>query len=212
MDAVEGGDDALSHLFSLHHGGEELGVETEMVLVLLQLGTEIAVARRRGTGDDRYALGKERQPQLAVEVEHAFGFESGDDLTPFAGHVTDGIGGVDGGDNPREPVGLMKLGIDAEQQFHAHRGPLVGHLIEIGGHHRPGLAPAFGRCPGHGGIVPRSLLHQFHVAVALHLSYLHQFGLHPVVAVQLPFDGRSHQTVQFGKRQYGFFFYHIQDG
>ena len=144
INLVESINDALLHLFALHDGGEEGDGETEAVGVVLQLAAEVAVAGGIGCADDGDVLCEEWQSELALQVEYAFVLQLVDNLLTLTGHVAEGIGGVDVADYPREAIGFVKLGIDAQQYLHAGVQRLAGGTFEVGFHHEPRLSPAFG--------------------------------------------------------------------
>ena len=129
--------DALFHTLALHRGREETCLEAETVGVISQLVAEVAVTSGslgRNHGD---ALAEERQVQFLLEIEDTFGLQLPDDLLTFAGHVAEGVGGVDVGDNPREAESLMELRVDLQQYFHAGMEPLTGDALEPGADEHP---------------------------------------------------------------------------
>ena len=90
----------MLHLLTLHDGRKELYLEMETVVVVGQLAAEVAVAGSPGCRNDGNALGKHRNLQFALQVEDTLFFELTDNLLALAGHVANGVGGVNVGDYP----------------------------------------------------------------------------------------------------------------
>ena len=112
VDTLKGSDDALFYPFALHDGREQLCFEQKTIGVVCQLVTEVAIAGCRLAGDHGDALTEQGELQLFLEVENALGLELTDNLLALARHVAKGVGGINVIDDPREPIGLVKLWID----------------------------------------------------------------------------------------------------
>ena len=97
-----------------------------------------------GTTEHVLPLADGQSARFPVQVEYAFVLQLADNLLTLTGHVAQGVCGVDVADYPRETVCLVKLGIDAQQYFHAGVQRLAGGSFEVGFHHEPCLSPAFG--------------------------------------------------------------------
>ena len=83
------------------------------------MATEITITRSILGRNDSNTLGKGWNAELALQVENTLFLQLADNLLTLAGHIAEGVGRVDVADNPRETIGLVELGIDLEQHFHA---------------------------------------------------------------------------------------------
>ena len=90
----------LLHLFALHDGRKQGGIEHQSVVVLLQLATEITIACRCRCGDHGDTLTETGNHQFPLQVEDTLCFQLGDDLLAALCHVTQRVVRVDIGDNP----------------------------------------------------------------------------------------------------------------
>ena len=120
-----------------------------------------------------------------------------DDLLSFASHIAEGVGGVDVCHDPRETVGLMELGIDLQQHFHASMEPLTRGALEIGTDEHPFRGPAFCRGLGDGRGTLLILLNEFHVAVPSALTAFRQLRLYPILIGHLALDYLAHEAIEF---------------
>ena len=142
--ASEGGYHALLHGFALHDGAEELHLIYISCLIVVQLAAEVAVAGCSFARYDGYALCEHRQPQLFLQVEHAFCLQLSHYLLPAPCQVAHGVLGIDVAHYPREAVGGMKLRTHAQQHLHASVQPLTSDALELGAQQRPSRRPALG--------------------------------------------------------------------
>ena len=140
----KGGDDALLYALALHDGREESDLESETIGIISQLVAEVAIACGCLGGDDGNVLTEEGQTEFALKVEDPFGLELTDNLLTFAGHITEGVGGIDVGNNPGETIGLMELGIDFQQHLHAGMESLACGALEPWTDEHPFRGPAAG--------------------------------------------------------------------
>ena len=213
--------DALLHLLALHGGRKELCAEGEGRVG--ELVHKIAITSGSGTGDDRDVKAEKRQRERLLHVEDSLGLQLGDDLLTATGHVAKGERGVYVGDDPRETVCLVELGINLQSHLHAGMQPLARHPLKQGLQHQPPRPPATSlrTCDGSsinslplGGRfmlrqAPQAspwaervgamafILYQLHIAVAATLAALCQLGLHPVFPVEAALENLAHKAVEF---------------
>ena len=153
-----------------------------------------------------------------LQVEDTFLLQLGYDFLPLALHIAHGVLGVDVGNDPREAVALVELGVDAQHHLHPGMELLPGDALEVGLCRLPHALPAFGRgacyglvmgsrrCGGEqrqsakgrradgGGTVV--ILDKLHVAVATAFPDLRQLSLNPVFGVEAQLQGLPDEHIQ----------------
>ena len=175
-DDVEGLDDALLHLCSLHHGRKQLGAECQSVRIVLQLIAEVLVASSSSSRNYGNALQQGRQLDFLVHREDSLILQLLDDFLSALCHVAQGESWVDVDDVERVAVGFVEVDFHFHQHFHSSRKSLPCGVLEVGTNESPFVRPNLSSCLGNDAVVPLCLLHKFHVAVSSVFLHLAQFG------------------------------------
>ena len=100
VDAVQGSYHTLLHLFALHNGRKQGGIELQSVVVVHQLSAEVAIACSCLCRYNGNALTEQGNDEFALEVEDALFLQFLDNLLSALSHITQGKCGVDIRHNP----------------------------------------------------------------------------------------------------------------
>ena len=198
IDAVQGSDDARFHPLSLHHGGEQTGIEDIAVGVIFQLVAEVTVPCRRGRRDDCHPLGEQGHLQLLVQGQHALLLQLCQYLPTPTRHVAQRIGRVDIHDVEGVAVEFVEADGDLHQHLDAGHECLSRLLLEVRLQQPVNRTPYHATRLGYQVVSTGILLYQFQVAVSGRIAAdVAQLSLHPIFVRESQFQPTAYQVVQF---------------
>ena len=190
---------ALLHPVALHDGRKEPEREMETVFVVVQLIAEVSVTGGRRTANDGDTLRKQGQWQFRIVVKNTIFLQLTQDFLTAAGHVTEGIGGVDA--EYIETITVLLMERDFHFQHHFHTGPqrLPCHRLELT------RQTTISRCPtrdtglGHNPFPGLFVsFYEFPVKVsAIARTPFRKFTLHPIGIRETQLKGLTNKSIEF---------------